>query len=322
MVQWTLLEWLMAAGAVAAIVMVVVGVLAWLFPNRKSTILPWKGWSIVPNWYRYYQRKWRMARTEKIMRSKLDGSRLTILIRTYESCLADNQRTSKRDMLRNITPEEPSWLNDCFVVSALESLWNKGEIVKATKFELNGFPPRPESYLFLNKRTGTTAKQQADAIETEGQCLVHQLFRQCLKDPRHETGGRPPETMAPGNTQFFTQVRLREDAPPCSRCWDIEEHRKNIRLLVDDITKYDLAASAPVEITGMDREFQEAVIAICIERQCAAEVATVKKIVERAIEIRGSQLCHLPIGDKMDWTEELTKEFTACLHEYIKTEVQ
>ena len=92
------------------------------------------------------------------MRSKLEGSRLTIPSRIYAGCLAENHRTSNRNMLGNITPSKPSWLNDYYVASALESLWRKGKIVKATKFELNGFPPRPELYVFLCLKKGTTAR--------------------------------------------------------------------------------------------------------------------------------------------------------------------
>ena len=255
------------------------------------------------------------------MRSKLALTGITIPIRDYETCLLENRRTSERNILSPITPERPAWLNDFYVASALEALSSEGKIVKAKTFDLRGFPPSPEGYLFRTTKVGTTAKQQADEIETEGMCLVHQFFQQCFEAPRYEIGGRA-ETKAPGTTQFSTLSRLREDAPPCSRCWEAEERRNHIRLLVDGITRHDLAATATSEITGMDREFQEAVIATCIKSHCAAEVATIKKIVERAIEIRGSQLCHLPIGDKMNWTEELTKEFTACLHKYIKTEVQ
>ena len=72
----------------------------------------------------------------------------------------------------------------------------------------------------------------------------------------------------------------------------------------------------------MNREFQEAVIATCIESRCAAEVAPIKKIVERAIEIRGSQVDKLPVEGKMDWNEQLTTEFTSRLRAYIEPEVE
>ena len=305
----------MAAGAV------LVPLLAWLFPRQKSTILRWKGWPIVPNRYRYYRRKFRMHRAKNIMRSKLEGSRLTILTRIYSGCLAENHRTSNRNMLGDITPEKPSWLNDYYVASALESLWREGKIVKATKFELNGFPPRPEFYLFVSLKEGTTAKQQADLLETDSQCLGHQIFNQCLKADRYETIVYS-ETTAPGRTSHRTNFHLKEGAAQCSRCWDIGGGQSAIRLLVDDITRYDLATKATLEITGMNREFQEAVIAACLETQCAAEVAPVKGIVERAIEIRGSQLGSLPAGHKTDWTEEFTIGFISSLSAHIKSEVE
>ena len=300
---------------------ILVPLLAWLFPRQKSTILRWKGWPIVPSRYRYYRRKFRMHRAKKIMRSKLEGSRLTIPVRIYAACLAENHRTSNRNMLGNITPEKPSWLNDYYVASALESLWRKGKIVKATKFELNGFPPIPELYLFICLKEGTTAKQQADLMETDSQCLVHQNFNQCLKADRYETIVYS-ETTAPGTISHGTNFHLKEGAAQCSRCWDIKRRQSDIRLLVDDITRYDLSTKATLEITGMNREFQEAVIASCLESQCTAEVAPVKGIVERAIEIRGSQLGSLPAGHKTDWTEELTTGFISSLNAYIKSEVE
>ena len=210
---------------------VLVPLLAWLFPRQKSTILRWKGWAIVPNRYRYYRRKFRMHRAKNIMRSKFEGSRLTIQARIYAGCLAENHRTSNRNMLGDITPEKPSWLNDYYVASALESLWRKGKIVKATKFELNGFPPRPELYLFVCLKEGITAKQQAGLIETDSQCLVHQIFNQCLKADRYETIVYS-ETTAPGTTTHGTNFHLKEGAAQCSRCWDIKRRQSHIRLLV------------------------------------------------------------------------------------------
>ena len=315
---FTTKEWIfivLAAGAV------LVSLLAWLFPRQKSIILRWKSWPIVPNRYRYYRRKFRMHRAKNIMRSKLEGSRLTILTRIYSGCLAENHRTSNRNMLGDITPEKPSWLNDYYVASALESLWREGKIVKATKFELNGFPPRPEFYLFVSLKEGTTAKQQADLLETDSQCLGHQIFNQCLKADRYETSVHS-ETTAPGTTSHGTNFHLKEGAAQCSRCWDIRGRQSHIRLLVDDITRYDLSTKATLEITGMNREFQEAVIVSCLESQCAAEVAPVKGIVERATEIRGSQLGCLPAGHKTDWTEELTTGFISSLSAYIKSKIE
>ena len=286
-----------------------------------SAITHWKGWAIVDRWYRSGQRKYRVRRAKNSMRSKLEQTGVTISIRAYENCLTQNQHTSERDALSNITPEKPSWLNDYYVASALESLSRECKIMKAMIFELNSFPPRPVSYLFQDRKVGTTAKKQADEIETEGKCLVYQTFRECLETNRYESSGHS-ETVAPGSVRHVPEFRLKGEAPQCIRCWEIKERQSDIRLLVDDITRYDLATTATIKITGGNREFQEAVIATCLECQCAAEVALVKNIVERAIEIRGSQLGNLPAGNKMDWTEELTSDFTSGLRAYIEAEAE
>ena len=260
-----------------------------------------------------------MYRAKNIMRSKLEGTRLTIPAGIYSNCVAENDRSSKHNMLGNITPEKPSWLNDYYVASALESLWREGKIVKATKFELNGFPPRPELFLFSIVKEGTTAKQQAEEIETDSQCLVNQIFRQCLRADRYDSRVHS-ETTGPGRVSHGNKYHLKGDAPPCNRCWEIKQLQSDIRLLVDDITRYDLATKATQTIQGMNREFQEAVIATCIESQCAAVVGLIKKIIEQAIEIRGIQLDELPVGHEMDWNEQLTTEFTSRLRAYIESE--
>ena len=299
--------------------------IAWNAGDRihrlTSAIKDWKVWAIVFRWYRSLQRKYRILRAKGALRSKLVQTGITIPIRDYESCLAENRRTSGRNALSPIIPEKPAWLNDYYVAIALEALSREGKIVKAKIFDLKGYPPSPETYLFRTTKAGITAEQQVDEIETEGMCLVHQFFQQCFEAPRYDIGGRA-ETTGPGTTQFFTTSRLRYDAPSCSRCWDVEERRSNIRLLIDGITKHDLAMNATIEITGMNREFQEAVIAACIESQCSAEVESVKSIVEKAIEIRRDQIRNLPIEDKMDWTDELITDFTSSLREYIRAETE
>ena len=286
-----------------------------------SGIARWKGWAIVLRWYRHGQRKYRIRKAKNIMHSKIAQTSVRIQIRTYTSCLAEDQRTSDRNSLSAITPKKPSWLNDYYVASALEALSRECKIVKANGFSVNGFPPSPEWYLFLNRKAGTTPKQQADVIETDGKCLVHQSFQQCLEAPRYEIGGYA-ETTAPGTTQFFTQSRLRDDAPPCSRCWDIETRWNNIRLLVNSITSHDLAPTATIDITGINQEFQEAIIATCMESKLAAEVANVKKVVEQAIEIRSNQIAKVPEGKEGEWTDQSTEEFKSILNASISAELE
>ena len=185
------------------------------FPEAEVNHPSLEGLAKRPNQFQHYQRKWRIHRAKNIMRSKLEGSLLTIPTGIHSSCLAENDRSSKRNMLGNITPEKPSWLNDYYVASALESLWRENKIVKATKFELNGFPPRPGSYQFSTVKEGTTAKQQAEEIETDSQCLVNQIFRQCLKDDRYDSRVHS-ETTGPGTVRHGNTYHLKGDAPPCT----------------------------------------------------------------------------------------------------------
>ena len=55
-------------------------------------------------------------------------------INEYNYCLTENQNSSSRNTLKNITPDKPSWLNDYYVATALESLAEECRIVKAKKF--------------------------------------------------------------------------------------------------------------------------------------------------------------------------------------------
>ena len=286
-----------------------------------SAVTHWKGWAIILRLYRSGQRKYRMNRAKNAMRLKLARTDVRIPITTYEDCLSENQRTLERNALSAITPGKPAWLSDYYVASALEELSRDCKVVKTTTFKLDNFPPSPQFYLFAGKKAGTSAKQQANEIETESMCLVHQLFQECLEAPRYEIGGRA-ETTAPGTVQFFTQSKLREGVLPCIRCWEIKTRRNNIRMLVNDITKHDLRTSATLEITGANQEFQEAVIAACVESQCVAEVAVIKKIVERAIEIRAGQIANMPtdLDHETEWTEQLTADFASSLRLYIEIE--
>ena len=88
-------------------------------------------------------------------------------------------------------------------------------------------------------------------------------------------------------------------------------------MLVDDITKYDLASEVTIEVTGSNREFQEAITEVCIESDCATDAATVKEIVTEAITIRRSQLSSVPVEHQAEWTEQLTTDFKSSLSAHI-----
>ena len=171
-------------------------------------------------------------------------------------------------------------------------------------------------YLFKTPRKNGSAPEEANEIETDGKCAAYQLSRQCRIGPRHE-GRRYAETTEPGRTTFRSELWLKECAPPCEKCWEKEILERGIRLLVEDITRYDLADIATTEITGENEEFQEAVIAVCTDKKCPAEAAPIKEIVRQAIEIRRRQLGSVTTNPQTEWSEQSTKGFSDCLCTYI-----
>ena len=283
-----------------------------------SAIARWRGWGAVAGCLNSLQDKYRIRRTKNIMLAAMKHKyvSVTVGVEEFNRRLIENQSFLSRDTFQGITPEKPSWLDDHYVAAALESLSEERQIVKVTKFHLDSWPPRNRYYVFLRRTNELTAEQQIDEVETESKCLVHQFWDECLYSPRY-TAKSHAETIEPGRTNLGTAYWLRADAPPCSRCWDIKSRQSDIRSLVDSVTKYDLSAAATIEITGKGKEFQETVISACIGSHCEAEVATIRKIVEQAIEIRTAQICPLPPESRTEWGEQLTSEFKSKLEAFI-----
>lgn len=286
------------------------------FHKIASAIRHWKGWATIHRWCKSAQRTYRTRKAKSAIQGHLEQTRVTIPIQTFENCLDNKRVTSPRGMLVNITPEKPSWLNDYYVATALDLLSNEGRIAKATLYRPNDFPPWPQTYLFESVKKGRTAKEQIAERETESRCLIYQTFNECREEPRYEIAAYS-ETVSPTTVNHYTRPDLRADAPSCSRCWDKMQRESDIRRLVDSITTYDLAATATVAITGEQKEFQEAVINACTESDCAADVPTIKKIVEQAIEIRRRQLETNPKEHETGWDEQGTADFVSALGAYI-----
>ena len=285
-----------------------------------TAITHWKVWAAVRQWCKSWQQKYRKRRAMSAMRSKLaqsSQSTLRIPIRTYENCLTDNHRTSKRSALENIIPAKPGWLNDYYVATALETLSNEGKIVKATLYRHDAWGPTPHAFRFENLGAGGTVEQRVDEIETESKCQVYQLSDECLEESRYESTGSA-QTTSPNTTQFVDRMKLKPGSPPCGRCWDRISRAEDIKNLVDRLTRYDFRSTADAEITGANLEFQEAVIGVCITSHCNADVSTIKGIVEQAIEIRRLQLNYLSTDQKTAWPEHLVSDFSSSLSAYIE----
>ena len=254
-----------------------------------STVWHWKGWTIIASLYRKANTLHKIRRAKSVMRRTLEDKSLRIDIRVYENCLRDDPSKSARGQLKEITPAKPSWLNDYYVATALESLSNEGRVVKTKRYSMNSWPPNPETYSFVSVNADKSANEEAVRIETNNKCAVFQSFGNCPRASRFEPQNFA-ETVSPRETRFTTTYPLKDMAPPCELCWEKEDRERDIRILVDNITKYDLAHMATSEITGSNKELQEAVADTCIESQCAAEANLIKRVVKQALDIRQRQI--------------------------------
>ena len=262
---------------------------------------------------------YRVRRAKSLMRRALEGKSLRIGIRAYGDCLRDDPSNSKRGQLETITPAKPSWLNDYYVSTALESLFDEGKVVKATRHSVNSWPPNPEAYDFVTVNNDGSSWEEAVRIETNDKCVAYQSFGYCPRSarfvPKHVA-----KTLSPRETKFETTFPLKDMAPPCELCWEQEYRERDIRTLVDNITKYDLADVATLEITGTKGELQEIIANICIESQYAAEVDLVKPVVNQAIDVRQRQIARCASRSQCEWRQCENEELVATLKEYINSQ--
>ncbi len=284
-----------------------------------SFVWRWKGWTIVSRLYRKAKTQYRVRRAKSVMRRTLEGGRVRIGIRVYDKCLRDDPSKSTRGQLNVITPAKPFWLNDYYVATALESLSNEGSVVRAKRYYVHSWPPDPEFYEFGTANTDRPACEEAYKIETNDKCLAYQFFNFCPGEPRFERQ-EFAETVSPNLTKSWTTFPLKDMAPPCELCWENESRERDIRTLVDNITKYDLADIATIEITGTNGELQEAVADICIESPYAAEANLIKPVVKLAVDIRQRQIASCTSRLQYEWRQGEKEELVATLKEYIKSQ--
>ena len=317
---WT--AWNETWGATVATIVAIIAVVLSLsekIQRLTSAVLRWPVWTIILGFYRTNKNKYRLHLAKKAMHAKLDDTAITIPIGTYDSCRRQSPNTATRGQLESITPEQPPWLNDHSVATALEHLANEGKIVKAPLYDAMSFPPSRLSYLFQRRLTNKPVQEEANDIETNSKCAIYQSFDHCPMELRYERKGYA-ETIDPQTTRFGTKTWLKECALPCERCWDKASRAADIWGLVENITEHDLVETATREITGENREFQETVIKVCVDSKCAAEVGTVKEILKRAIDIRRHQLESVDPDFRFEWPAQLTEDFSARLNTYIYEE--
>ena len=284
-----------------------------------STVWNWNGWAIVSGLYRKANTLYRVRRAKSVMRRTMEGQRVQIDMRVYETCLREDPGKATRSRLGNVTPAKPSWLNDYYVATALESLSSEGRLVKAKRYHANSWPPRPETYYFVTVSTDGATSEEADTIETNDQCAAYQSFGRCPRPSRFDWR-QTAETISPTETRFHTTYSLKETAPPCEVCWEKEHRERDIRNLVDNITRYDLADVATPEIIGTNGELQETIAEVCIESPYGAEVNLIKPLIKQAIDIRQRQIACCTSRLQDEWRQGEKDRLVAALKEYIKSQ--
>ena len=113
---------------------------------------------------------------------------------------------------------------------------------------------------------------------------------------------------------------MKDTALPCEVCWEKEHRERDIGNLVDNITRYDLADVATLEVIGTNGELQETITEVCIESPYPADVNLIKPLVEQALEIRQRQIACKSSRSQCEWQQGEKEELIAALKECIKSQ--
>ena len=281
-----------------------------------STIWRWKVWTAMSRAFSKLVISYRLHKARGIVGQLLEERRYTIGIREYDECLGQDPKTATRDRWGEIIPAKPSWLNDYYFAAALESLAKKEALVKARRYDAMSWPPRPETFLFVARNTDHTVSEEVLTIETNSKCAAYQGSATCSQPGRFAWRSHA-ETVSIRTTHIKNTYQLVEGASPCERCWEKEERENNIRILVDKITKYDLASLVTSEINGGNGEFKAAIVDACIRSQCAAEPDMIKRVVTKAVELWKNQMAQRPSPQGYEWRNGETDELAVALKEHI-----
>ena len=284
-----------------------------------STIRSWTGWAAVSKGWRRAITLYRERRAKNAIRRTLEEKTLRIPTRVYEGSLNDDPDKSTRSHLDKITPDRPKWLNDYYVATALESLVDDNNVVKATRYSVNSWPPQPEFYDFLTVRDEESVLLEKEKRETDSKCYVYQSHGTCPRPSRFDHN-QYVETISPRETRISYTYALKDTAPACELCWEVEQRKRDVQTLVDNITKYDFAEIAPLEVIGSDGEFQLAIAETYIKSGRAAEAKLVRPVVKQALELRQKQIARCAPDSNSEWSRDEVEELKAATKRFISSQ--
>ena len=326
---WTVWSQHVAAtmATVVATTMAILGAIAVLkatgteIRQLVSDVWKWGGWVTLARLRRTVVTRYRVRRAKSAMRRYMEDLRLWIPIEVYDSRLRDDPSKSTRAQLDKITPAQPSWLNDYYVVAALESLSREGSVAKAKRYDVYSWPLWKQiGYSFVLAKAEESACEVAETIETNDHCIAYQFTDQCRIESRF-VADRVAETLSAKEVVFRTNFILKDTAPPCELCWEKDSRERDIRNLVESIIKNDLASVATQEITGTNGEFQEAVVTACIESQCLAEADPIREVVKQAIDFQRERNALSTSRLQQESLQGEHQELVAALKEYISSQM-
>lgn len=187
-----------------------------------------------------------------------------IPIDAYRQYLAISPYGSRHD-LRTHLGGVPVWLNDYYVATAMEALARKGRLVKGTRYIQDyNWPPKEAGYLFRHKAfmTSSSVATEARRIETDSKCMAYQRHlmiytantESCFVGARFESEGYS-QTISRREVSHGVRMKLNEGAPPCERCWELNEQKMGLSELVVQFLKTELA-EAVEPFSAIKEEYQ------------------------------------------------------------------
>ena len=187
-----------------------------------------------------------------------------IPIDAYRQYLANSSGGSGH-VLREHFGDVPAWLNDYYVATAMEALARKGHLAKATTYIQDyNWPPKEAGYLFRHKAFITSSSVAAEVrrIETDNMCVAYQRHlmmytanrESCFVGARFESEGYS-QTISRREVSHGVRMKLREGAPPCERCWELNEQKMGLSELVAQFLKTELA-EAVEPFSAIKEEYQ------------------------------------------------------------------
>ena len=242
-------------------------------------------WAVSKFLGRHYQKAlvaWHKRQARRIMQNELGKQGgFQIPIPMFNASVAVPVTTQGCAKMEPIVPSNsPKWLNDYYVVSALESLHAAGLAFKAKLPETGSWPPGDVTYLIGPCQSATNGKELAEKADTDSYCRLYQGFEigSCTVGPRFDAYLHR-ETIAYDQSRSVIRRPLREESPPCDRCWEHEETEKNLASLVANLIQNELhgelatpaLSSIPAEIAPFYQSFargpfMETAVAACMEQ--------------------------------------------------------